>query len=77
MVNQIADKCLRVLANHEANPEFAQMIHAARADSIEAIHTASVNNHIAVRSALEAALEDEEPATDDGSETPFGLSDTN
>ncbi len=67
-VNKTADKCLRILTNiDDADPALAALINGARAEAIEAIHTASVNTHIAVNDALEAALEDEE-APDDGAE---------
>jgi len=66
-VNKAADKCLRILSNaDDVDPALAAMINGARADAIEAIHTAGVNTHIAVADALEAALEDEgEPGTEE------------
>ncbi len=60
-VNKTADKCLRILSNAEdVDPALAAIINGARAQAIEAIHTASINTHIAVNDALETALEDEE-----------------
>jgi len=74
-VVQTSEKCLRVLSHHEADPALAAMIIAARAQSIEAIHTASVNAHGAVLAGLEAALEDEELPAEDDALTTLGLDD--
>lgn len=80
-VNQVADKCLRILDHGDANPELAAMIHNARNQSIDAIHTASVGAHEVVRAALHAALEDEDiPAAEsngDGADAPFDPNGTN
>lgn len=65
-VNKTADKCLRVLANIEnADPALADMVNSARLDAISAIHAASIDAHIKVNDALEAALEDEEPSAEE------------
>lgn len=74
-VVQTSEKCLRVLAHHEADPALAAMIIAARAQSIDTIHTASVNAHGAVLAALDAALEDEELPAEDDALTTLGLDD--
>ncbi|MCB9838485.1 MAG: hypothetical protein H6813_04035 [Phycisphaeraceae bacterium] len=58
-VNQAADKCIRILVRHDADPELIAMINGARAESVGAIHAASIAGHEAVRGALETALEDE------------------